>query len=65
MNETGCSWAQRDDDADGVLNADDLCRFEINSVVDEDGCADSQETRMEMGRTMQSILSIQSKSNRL
>ena len=44
-DETGCSWEQRDDDEDGVLNKQDLCfntPIGIGMIVDEVGCSDQQ-----------------------
>jgi hypothetical protein len=44
-DETGCSWEQKDDDEDGVLNKQDLCfntPIGIGMIVDEVGCSDQQ-----------------------
>lgn len=52
VNQTGCSWEQRDDDGDGVLNADDTCPGSITGEpVDEDGCSAAQRDSDEDGKS--------------
>ena len=44
-DETGCSWEQKDDDEDDVINKQDLCLntpIGIGMLVDESGCSDQQ-----------------------
>ncbi len=44
LDSNGCSWEQRDDDSDGVLNPDDDCADTTSAMTDIDtnGCAYEQ-----------------------
>ena len=43
VDAQGCSWEQRDDDDDGVVNEDDLCtETSTEEIANDDGCGPTQ-----------------------